>query len=145
MREEGSLIYRWAYINIKFIKYHATVYFEVENAMKEIQIFVPDQALKDVNDMLKESQVGGMSHYRIHGRGSSKSEEVAVGLGTMRYTPEYNPRTKIEVVVRDDQVDGLIHKIADKLRASNIVGKIFVLDVPIALDIRTNKTGESAL
>ena len=108
--------------------------------MKEIQIFVPDQALKDVNDILKESQVGGMSHYRIHGRGSSKSEEVAVGLGTMRYTPEYNPRTKIEVIV-----DGLIHKIADKLRTSNIVGKIFVLDVPIALDIRTNKTGESAL
>jgi hypothetical protein len=33
--------------------------------MKEIQIFVPDQVLKDVNDMLKESQVGGMSHYRI--------------------------------------------------------------------------------
>jgi nitrogen regulatory protein P-II 1 len=113
--------------------------------MKEIQIFVPDQALKDVNDMLKESQVGGMSHYRIHGRGSIKSEEVAVGLGTMRYTPEYNPRTKIEVIVRDDQVDGLIHKIADKLRTNDIVGKIFVLDVPIALDIRTNKTGESAI
>jgi nitrogen regulatory protein P-II 1 len=112
--------------------------------MKEIQIFVPDQALKDVNDILKESQFGGMSHYRIHGRGSSKSEEVAVGLGTMRYTPEYNPRTK-KVVVRDDQVDGLIHKIANKLRASDIVGKIFVLDVPIALDIRSNKTGESAL
>jgi nitrogen regulatory protein P-II 1 len=48
-------------------------------------------------------------------------------------------------VVRDDQVDSLIYKIADKLRASDIVGKIFVLDVPIALDIRTNKTGESAL
>ena len=118
---------------------------EVEIPMKEIQIFVPDHALKDVNDILKKAEVGGMSHYRIHGRGSSKSEEVAVGLGTMRYTPEDNPRTKIEVVVRDDQVDSLIYKIADKLRASDIVGKIFVLDVPIALDIRTNKTGESAL
>ena len=128
-----------------FIKYHATAYIEVEIPMKEIQIFVPDQALRDVNDILKKAEVGGMSHYRIHGRGSSKSEEVAVGLGTMRYTPEDNPRTKIEVVVRDDQVDSLIYKIADKLRASDIVGKIFVLDVPIALDIRTNKTGESAL
>lgn len=37
------------------------------------------------------------------------------------------------------------YKIADKLRTSDIVGKIFVLDVPIALDIRTDKTGESAL
>ena len=113
--------------------------------MKEIQIFVPDLALKDVNDILKGSRVGGMSHYRIHGRGSAKSEEVAVGLGTMRYTPEHSPRTKIEVVVRDDQVNSLIYKIADKLRAGDIVGKIFVLEVPIALDIKTNKTGESAL
>lgn len=113
--------------------------------MKEIQIFVPDQALRDVNDILKKAEVGGMSHYRIHGRGSSKSEEVVAGLGTMRYTPEDNPRTKIEAVVRDDQVDNLIYKIADKLRASDIVGNIFVLDVPIALDIRTDKTGESAL
>ena len=86
--------------------------------MKEIQIFVPDQGLRDVNDIFKELKVGRMSHYRIHGRGSSKSEEVAVGLGTIRYTPENNPRTKIEVVVRDDQVDSLIYKIADKLRAS---------------------------
>ena len=113
--------------------------------MKEIQIFVPDQALKDVNNILKELKVGGMSHYRIHGRGSSKSEAVLVGLGTMRYSPEYNPRTKIEIVVRDDQPHSLIYKIAEKLRASEIVGKIFVLDVPIALDIRTNKTGESAI
>ena len=59
----------------------------------------------------------------------------------MRYTPEYSPRTKIEVIIRDDQVDDLIHKIADKLRTSDIVRKIFVLDVPIALDTRTNKTG----
>ena len=42
-----------------------------------------------------------------------------MGLGTIRYpTPEHNLRTKIEVVVRDDQVDSLIYKIADKLRAS---------------------------
>ena len=121
------------------------VYAGVENAMKEIQIFVPDHALNDVNDILKESQVGGMSHYRIHGRGSSISEEVGLQTGTMRYTPEYNPRTKIEVVVRDDQVDSLLHKIVDKLRTSDIIGKIFVVDVPIAVDIRSNKTGESAL
>jgi nitrogen regulatory protein P-II 1 len=113
--------------------------------MKEIQIFVPDHALNDVNDILKESKVGGMSHYRIHGRGSAKPAEVAVGLGTMRHTPEYNPRTKIEVVVRDDQMDSLLHKIVDKLRGSDIVGKIFVVDVPVAVDIRSNKTGEAAL
>ena len=41
------------------------------------------------------------------------------GFGYKRSpTPEHNPRTKIEVVVRDDQVDSLIYKIADKLRAS---------------------------
>jgi len=28
--------------------------------MKEIQIFVPDQALRDVNDILKKAEVGGI-------------------------------------------------------------------------------------
>ena len=131
-----------------YIKYLLNImlptYVLIENAMKEIQIFIPDQALKDVNDILKESQVGGMSHYRIHGRGSSKSEEVAVGLGTMRYTPEYNPRTKIEVVVRDDQVDSLLHKIVDKLRGSDIVGKIFVVDVPVAVGYKIKQDRRSS-
>ena len=41
-------------------------------------------------------------------------------------------------------VEELISKITDKL-GSELGGKIFVLDVPVAVDIRTKKRGEDAI
>ena len=71
--------------------------------MKQIQIVIPDRALKDVDEILREAQVGGITHYRVEGRGTTKAEAVAGGRGTMKYTPKYIP-TKVEVVVKDDQL-----------------------------------------
>ena len=113
--------------------------------MKQVQIIIPDRAIKDVDEILREAQVGGMTHYRVEGGGTTKPLEVAVGRGTMKYTSEYIPRTKVEVVVKDDQIDFLINNILDKLRANKISGKIFVLEVPITFDISTGKKGESVI
>jgi nitrogen regulatory protein P-II 1 len=63
----------------------------------------------------------------------------------MRYTPEFIPRTKAEVVVKDEQVEAIITKIGDELCAANIDGKIFVIDVPIAVDIATKNRGETVI
>ena len=82
-----------------------------------------------------------MSYYRIEGRGKIKAEAVAVGRGTMRYRPEFIPRIKIEVVVKDEQVEGLVETIVEKTR-DRIGGKIFVIDVPMAIDLVTKKTGD---
>jgi len=62
----------------------------------------------------------------------------------MQAQPEYIPRTKIEVVVKDDQVEELISKITDRL-GKELGGKIFVVDIPIAVDIRTKKRGDAAI
>jgi nitrogen regulatory protein PII len=51
-------------------------------------------------------------------------------------------RTKVEVVVKDHHE--LISKITDKL-GGEVGGKIFVVDVPIAVDIGTKKKGEDAI
>jgi nitrogen regulatory protein P-II 1 len=69
--------------------------------MKQIQIIIPDRGLKDVDEVL---MVGGMAHYRVEGRGITKAEAVAVGIGTMKYTPVYIPTSKVEVVLKDAQV-----------------------------------------
>jgi nitrogen regulatory protein P-II 1 len=101
--------------------------------------------LDDVNNILKDANVGGMSHYRIDGRGKIKPEEVEIARGTSKYIPEYIPRTKVEVVVKDEQVEEIISKIVNNLGNSSLGGKIFVVDIPIAIDLGTNKRGESAL
>ena len=75
--------------------------------MKQIQIIIPDRALKNVDEILEEARVGGMTHYRVEGRGTTKAEAIAVGRGTMKYTP----RTKVEVVVKDDHYLSVIHHI----------------------------------
>jgi nitrogen regulatory protein P-II 1 len=112
--------------------------------MKKLEIIIPNRRLNDVSEILKDANTGGMSYTRIEGRGRVKAEAVAVGRGTMHYKPEFIPRLKVEVVVKDEQVEGLIKTFVDKI-GDNIGGKIFVMDIPIAVDLTTKKAGEDAI
>lgn len=112
--------------------------------MKRMEIIIPDRRLHDVSEILKDANTGGMSCYRIEGRGKVKAEAVSVGRGTMRYKPEFIPRTKVEVVVKDEQVEDLIKNLREKL-GDNIGGKIFVTDVAMAVDLTTGNREESAI
>jgi len=111
--------------------------------MKKLELFIPDRRLDEVSDILKKANVGGMSHYRIEGRGKVKAEAVSIGRGTMRYKPKFIPRTKVEVVVTDEKIEGLISAFRNKL-GDNIGGKIFVIDVEKAVDLSTGNTDENA-
>jgi nitrogen regulatory protein P-II 1 len=112
--------------------------------MKKMEIIIPHRRLKDVSEILKSANTGGMTHYRVAGRGIIKAEAVAFGRGTSRYTPEFIPRTKIEVIIRDDQVETLINRLVERL-GDALGGKLFVTDVHIAVDLSTNKRGKSAI
>ena len=112
--------------------------------MKKIELIIPDSKLKDAHAILKNVNSGGMSYYAVEGSGRVKAERIIVGRGTIQTQAEYVPRTKVDVIVKDDQVDQLVSELADRL-GSELGGKIFVLDIPIAVDIRTKKTGEDAI
>jgi len=112
--------------------------------MKKLEIIIPHRRLDDVSEILKDANTGGMSHYRIEGRGKIKAEPVAAARGTMRYYPEFIPRTKVEVIVKDVQVEDLIKSLIGKI-GNELGGKIFVSDVSVAVDISTNNRGESAI
>ena len=112
--------------------------------MKRIEIIIPHRDLEHTHDILKDVNAGGMSYYRIEGAGKIKAEPVTVGRGTTQTLPEYIPRTKVEVVVKDDQVEELISRITKRV-GSELGGKIFVVDVPIAVDISTSKRGDAAI
>ena len=113
--------------------------------MKKIEIIVPDRLFNDVNRIIKNTHAGGMTFSRVEGRGNIKAKPVAIDRGTRHYTPEFIPRIKIEVVVRDEQVDDIVNKIVDELAKPNVGGKIFVIDVATAIDLATKEHGEKAL
>jgi nitrogen regulatory protein P-II 1 len=113
--------------------------------MKKIEIIVPDRLFNDVNRIIRETHAGGMTHNRVEGRGKIKAKPVAIARGTRQYTPEFIPRIKMEVVVNDDQVDGIISRIANELANPAVGGKIFVVDVARAIDLATKERDEKAL
>lgn len=100
--------------------------------MKKIQIVIPNQKLKDVDEIFRKAQVGGMTHIGLEGSGTTSAEADAVGSGTIKFRPEYIPRIKIGKVVKDDKVDML-------LTWPRIKGKIFVMEVSTTFDIKTGK------
>jgi nitrogen regulatory protein P-II 1 len=113
--------------------------------MKKIEIIIPDRLFNDVNIIIKNMHGGGMTFSRVEGRGKIKAKPVAIARGTSHFTPEFIPRIKMEVVVDDDQVDGIVNKIVDELGSPNVGGKIFVVDVTTAIDLATKEQGEKAL
>jgi nitrogen regulatory protein PII len=112
--------------------------------MKKIEIILPHGMLPDVHSVLKDLNVGGMSHYEIEGSGRVKEDPVVAATHPRQTPPEYIGRTKVEVVIKNEQAEDLISKLREKLRGVQ-GGKIFVEDVRDAIDIPTNKRGEGAI
>ena len=113
--------------------------------MKKIEIIVPDRLFNNVNRIIKDTHAGGLTFHRVEGRGKIKAKPVAIARGTRQYTPEFIPRIKMEVVVKDDQVDGIVSRIANEVANPAIGGKIFVVDVARAIDLATKEQDEKAL
>lgn len=114
--------------------------------LKKLEIIIPHRWLSEIDDVLKDMQIGGMSATRIEGRGKVKPLPVAIQRGTSYATPEFIPRTKVEVIVRDDMVEVLAQKILERFGGDpNLGGKIFISDVVGAIDFVTMKKGEEAI
>lgn len=113
--------------------------------MKKIEIIIPDRALPELNRVFRDANIGGMSHYRVEGRGRGKAKPVSFGRGTSQYVPEFIPRTKVEVIVADSQLEDILAKILDKIGGPQYGGKIFVSDMSIAIDLITKERGEGAI
>ena len=114
--------------------------------MKRIDLIVPHERLRDLNDLMREHDVGGLTFYDVKGRGRTRQEPVAVGRGVMRYVPEFGSRMKVEVLVSNGRVKRLIDDIFARIgtgSASN--GKIFVYDVSEAYDIGSKESGDEAI
>jgi nitrogen regulatory protein P-II 1 len=114
--------------------------------MKRIEIIIPDRKLYAVSNVLKEANITGMSYYGIQGRSKVKIKESSVAMGSAEYELEFMPKLKVEVVVKDEQVEELITKIVDNVGGDIATGgKIFVVDVSTAVDLTTKKRGETVI
>jgi nitrogen regulatory protein P-II 1 len=112
--------------------------------MKKIEAIIKPSKLQDVKDALAAIGCQGLTVSEVKGFGRQKGhKEVYRGA---EYVVEFQPKTKIEVVVEDEQVSTAVSAIMESAASGKIGdGKIFVLPVEDAVRIRTGETGTTAL
>jgi nitrogen regulatory protein P-II 1 len=112
--------------------------------MKKIDAIIQPHKLDAVKDALKSIGIDGITVSEVRGHGRQKGHtEVYRG---QEYNVDLLPKVKLEMVVSDSQVEGLLAALADAARSGNIGdGKIFVTPVEEAVRIRNGDRGELAL
>jgi nitrogen regulatory protein PII len=112
--------------------------------MKKIEAIIKPFKLEDVKAALTALGVEGMTVTEVKGFGRQKGHtEIYRGS---EYTVDFLPKTKVEVVLSDEQVDNAVREIVKAARTGKIGdGKIFVTPIAEAIRIRTEEHGEKAV
>ncbi|MCS7083409.1 MAG: P-II family nitrogen regulator [Aquificaceae bacterium] len=112
--------------------------------MKKIEAIIKPFKLDEVKDALVEAGIGGMTVTEVKGFGQQKGH-TEIYRGT-EYVIDFLPKIKIEVVVRDEDVQKVIDTIVKSAQTGRVGdGKIFVIPVEEVVRIRTNERGEAAI
>jgi nitrogen regulatory protein P-II 1 len=108
--------------------------------MKMVVAIIRHERLQEVQDVLDECGVSGLTVTEVKGCGAQRGYTESY-RGT-RVNISLRPRLKIEAVMKAEIVDRVIGLVADAARTGEVGdGKIFVLDVEEAVRIRTGERG----
>ena len=112
--------------------------------MKLVVAIVKPFKLDEVKEALEGVGIQGMSVSEVRGFGRQRGHtEVYRGA---EYQVEFLPKTRIEIVVDDDQVDDVVKAIVAGGRTGSIGdGKVWVVPAEQVVRIRTGEMGVDAL
>ena len=112
--------------------------------MKKIEAIIRPWALDAVKDAITEQGVHGITMTEVKGFGRQKGhKEVYRGA---EYNVDFLPKVKVETVVSDDKVEGVVNAISKAANSGKIGdGKIFISTIDDAIRIRTGESGDVAI
>ncbi len=112
--------------------------------MKKIECIIRPEKLEEVKDALNKLGIKGMTVSQVMGCGLQKGRtEYYRGV---EITINLLPKVKLELIVKDSEVDKIVDTIVKVARSGKIGdGKIFIYNVEDAVRIRTGEKGESAI
>ena len=112
--------------------------------MKKVDAIIKPFKLDDVREALSAAGITGMTATEVKGFGRQKGHtELYRGA---EYVVDFLPKVKLEVVIKDDQLDACIEAVTNAARTGKIGdGKIFVTPVERVVRIRTGEEDESAI
>jgi nitrogen regulatory protein P-II 1 len=112
--------------------------------MKLVTAIVKPFRLDEVRTALQELGVHGLTVTEASGYGRQRGHtEVYRGA---EYQVDLTPKTRIEVLVEDDDADAVIDAIVEAARTGRIGdGKVWAVPVETAVRVRTGERGPDAL
>lgn len=112
--------------------------------MKRVEAYLRVNKLDEVKAALEEAGIQGLSVEQVRGYGRQLGRTDKYRGST--YAVNLLPKIKVEVVVRDEELEETLDVIQKVTRTGEIGdGKIFVSEVLEAIRIRTGETGDAAL
>ncbi len=112
--------------------------------MQKVEAIIRPEKLDVVKTALEDLDHAGMTLTEVRGHGTQRG--VTEQWRGRTFAVEYLTKVKIELVVKDDEVDAILGRIVDAARTGQVGdGKIFVSPVTRAIRIRTGEADEAAL
>jgi nitrogen regulatory protein P-II 1 len=112
--------------------------------MKVVVAVVKPHKLDEVKEALRDVGVSGLTTTDVEGFGRQRGHtEVYRGA---EYQVDFVPKVKVEILVADDQTQGVVDAVTKAARTGKIGdGKIWVMQVEQVVRIRTGEMGPDAL
>jgi nitrogen regulatory protein P-II 1 len=112
--------------------------------MKKVEAVIKPFKLDDVREALSEIGITGMTAIEVKGFGRQKGHtELYRGA---EYVVDFLPKVKLEIVVKEDDLERCIEAITNAARTGKIGdGKIFITSVERVVRIRTGETDNDAI
>ncbi|MEE0902769.1 MAG: P-II family nitrogen regulator, partial [Methanobrevibacter sp.] len=104
--------------------------------MKSVVAIIREEKFQDVKNALLEVGCEGMNVSEVKGRGSQRG--IKESYRGSSYCIDLIPKTRVEIIVKEDGVDTIVEAIKKGAHTGNIGdGKIFIYPVDNVIRIRT--------
>ncbi len=112
--------------------------------MKKVEAIIKPFKLDDVKEAINALDITGMTVSEVKGYGRQQGHsELYRGA---EYVVDFLPKIKIEIAVKEEDLQSVIDAIANAARTGKIGdGKIFVSSIEKTIRIRTGEEDEEAL
>ena len=112
--------------------------------MKKIMAIIRPEKITEVKLALEEKGFIGLTVTEVKGRGRQKG--ILQQWRGREYRVDMLPKVKLEIVVKDEEVEEVIQTIVSAARTGKIGdGKIFISDIVEVVRVRTGERGKEAL
>ena len=113
--------------------------------MKKIEAIIRPEKLTIVKFMLGEAGFYGLNAAQVSGRGGQRGI-VHTGRAGQTITVDMLPKVKLELVVKNSDVDTVVDIIVESARTGEIGdGKIFIHPIEDTIRVRTGERGDAAV